>query len=381
MNRSGAATAPPHRTTSGASIDSRASFEFIRYGNVWEDADVLCEALAPVAANRPLLSIASAGDNALALLTLDPSEVVAVDLSRAQLACLELRIAALRQLDHPSLLAFVGVSPAYNRVATYRLLRGDLPLHAREFWDGLEPVIARGIIRTGRFESYFATFRRWVLPLAISRRNVERLLAAGDLEEQRRVYQAMDTWRWRALFGLFFSRAVMGRLGRDPEFFREVDGPVSARILERTRHALTEIPTASNPYFTAIMTGAFTPAALPRYLRAEHHEAIAGRLDRMRLMVGRVEEADAGPFAGANLSDVFEYMDPVEHARVYGTLLAKMIAGGRLVYWNLLADRARPEDHAGIVRPLPELAHQLHQRDRAWFYERVHVDEVLGATR
>ncbi len=30
-------------------IEERASFESIRYGSVWEDADVLCEALAPVA--------------------------------------------------------------------------------------------------------------------------------------------------------------------------------------------------------------------------------------------------------------------------------------------------------------------------------------------
>jgi len=47
-------------------IEERASFEFIRYGNVWEDADVLCEALKPVSQGRRLLSIASAGDNTLA---------------------------------------------------------------------------------------------------------------------------------------------------------------------------------------------------------------------------------------------------------------------------------------------------------------------------
>ncbi|HXC65465.1 MAG TPA: DUF3419 family protein, partial [bacterium] len=52
----------------------------IRYASVWEDADVLCQALAPVAKGGRLLSIASAGDNALALLTLGPSRVVAADM-------------------------------------------------------------------------------------------------------------------------------------------------------------------------------------------------------------------------------------------------------------------------------------------------------------
>ena len=38
------AARPPDR-----SIEARAGFDFIRYGSVWEDADILCEALAPVA--------------------------------------------------------------------------------------------------------------------------------------------------------------------------------------------------------------------------------------------------------------------------------------------------------------------------------------------
>ena len=79
--------ASPDRTRERP-IQERASFDLIRYGSVWEDADVLCQALGPVAKDGRLLSIGSAGDNALALLTLDPAEVVAVDLSLAQLACL-----------------------------------------------------------------------------------------------------------------------------------------------------------------------------------------------------------------------------------------------------------------------------------------------------
>src|SRR5438105_4028356 len=103
-----------------AEIQKRAAFTFVRYGCVWEDADVLCAALEPVARGGRLLSIASAGDNTLALLTLDPAEVIAVDLSAAQLACLELRMAAFRRLDDPALLAFLGVTASSSRLETYR---------------------------------------------------------------------------------------------------------------------------------------------------------------------------------------------------------------------------------------------------------------------
>jgi S-adenosylmethionine-diacylglycerol 3-amino-3-carboxypropyl transferase len=364
-----------------ASIERRAAFDFVRYGSVWEDADVLCEALEPVARGGRLCSIASAGDNALALLTLDPAEVVAVDLSAAQLACVELRVAAFRRLDHRARLAFLGVMPAPSRAATYRELRADLSSEARAFWDAHPRGIEEGAIHAGKFERYFELFRRFVLPLVHGRGTLRELCRPKPAEEQRRFYQQRwDSWRWRALFKAFFSRAVMGRFGRDPEFFAGVEGPVGARILERTRYALTELPTASNPYLVFIVTGTFSAEALPRYLRAEHDGAIRSRLDRLRLRQGTVQSA-GGAFDGFNLSDIFEYMPAVEHETCYGDILRQSRPGARLVYWNMLALRARPSSFMALAEPLEAESRALHARDRAWFYQRLHIDRVHGASR
>ena len=362
-----------------AAIRERAAWSFVRYASVWEDADLLCEALAPAAAGGRLLSIASAGDNALALLTLNPAEVVAVDFNPAQLACVELRMAAFRALDDPALLAFLGVTPSADREAAYRRLRGNLSPGAREFWDALPEAVRGGIIHAGKFERYLRAFRRWMLPLVHSRRTIERLRASRSPEERRAFYQReWDTWRWRAVFRVFFSRAVMGRMGRDPAFFAHVDGvPVGERVLARTRHALTEIPTDSNPYLAYIMTGTYPPEALPRYLRPEHTAAIRARLDRVRLVHGGVQEAE-GPFHGFNLSDVFEYMSPAEHERLYAELVDRAAPGARLAYWNMLAPRSRPDGEAARVRRLEEAARALHAGDRAWFYGAFHLDEVVA---
>jgi S-adenosylmethionine-diacylglycerol 3-amino-3-carboxypropyl transferase len=355
----------------------RAAWDFIRYASVWEDADLLCAALAPVAAGGRLLSVASAGDNALALLTLDPAEVVAVDLNPAQLACVELRIAAFRRLEHPDLLAFLGVTESPARAATYGRLRGDLSPQARHFWDAHPDTVAGGIIHAGKFERYLRAFRRRILPLVHSRRTIESLRAPRTIAEQREFYaREWDTWRWRAMFRLFFSRAVMGRLGRDPALFDHVGGVSTGdRILARTRYALSELPVRPNPYCAYIMTGSYPPEALPRYLRPEHFDAIRTRLDHVRLVHGGVESAD-GPFDGFNLSDVFEYMDPAEHARVYGALVDRANPGGRLAYWNMMARRARPDAEADRVRRLETEARDLHARDNAWFYSAFHLDEV-----
>jgi S-adenosylmethionine-diacylglycerol 3-amino-3-carboxypropyl transferase len=365
------------RGADGGRVSERAAWDAVRYANVWEDADVLCEALADVASGARLLSIASAGDNVLALLTLDPAEVVAVDLSGAQLACLELRLAAFRRLEHAQVLAFLGILPDAERRATYRALRPDLSAEARAFWDARAVELSQGIVHAGRFEHYFRLFRRWVLPCIHEGATLRALRELRSLEAQRAFYrERWDTPRWRLLFRVFFSRAVMGRLGRDPAFFAHVQGAVGARILERTRHALTELPVASNPYLACIVTGNFPPEALPRYLRAEHFTTIRERVDRVRLVQAAVEQVAVGRFEGFNLSDLFEYMSPAEHVACYTRLVTAASPRARLVYWNMLVPRGIPEALAGRVNALEARAAELHARDRAWFYSALHVDEV-----
>jgi S-adenosylmethionine-diacylglycerol 3-amino-3-carboxypropyl transferase len=358
-------------------IHHRAAFDFVRYGSVWEDADVLCAALAGPARGGRVLSIASAGDNALSLLTLDPAEVVAADLSAAQLACVELRLASLRALDDAALLGFLGVTPAHDRAVTYGRLRSALPAHARGFWDAHPNEIAAGVTRSGKFERYLHAFRRHVLPLVHSESAIQALEKLDQGEGQEQFYeQRWNNRRWRLLFKVFFSRFVMGRAGRDPEFFAEVEGAVGERILDRTRWAITRLPVRTNPYFRAILARGFVADALPRWLRPEHLTVIRERLGRVRVLHGAIESAE-GRFDAFNLSDIFEYMPQAECTRVYGALLERANPAARLAYWNMLVPRRRPAAFAGQVRECTEEADALHARDRAWFYSAFRLDEVV----
>src|SRR5438477_9967269 len=109
----------------GSEVQAKADFSGVRYAQCWEDADVLVEGL-DVRPGDVCLSIASAGDNALALLTRDPDRVVALDLSPAQLACVELRVSAYRTLDHQELLELIGSRPSDRRPVLYARCRDGL---------------------------------------------------------------------------------------------------------------------------------------------------------------------------------------------------------------------------------------------------------------
>ena len=361
---------------------TRVDFSRIRYAQVWEDADVLLAAL-DVRPTDTVVSIASAGDNALALLGAGAARVVALDLNPAQLACLALRVAAYRELTHAELLELMGSRPSARRPALYRRCRPLLAPATQAFWDAHGGAVAGGIGGAGKFEDYFRLFRTRVLPLVHGRATVAALLRGGPREAREQFYAARwNTWRWRLLFQVFFSRFVMGRLGRDPAFFKYVEGSVAERILARTRHALTALDPADNPYLHWILTGTHG-AALPWALRAENFEKIRGRLDRLEwheLTLEAFLECDGGGAACVdkfNLSDIFEYMSPANTAALLERLADASRPGGRLAYWNMLAPRRRPESLAHRLRPRDDLAAPLFAQDRAFFYSALVVEEVV----
>jgi len=351
----------------------------IRYAQCWEDADVLLDALA-VQPGEACLSIGSGGENSLSLLTRDPARVVAVDMEPAQIACLELKAEGFRRLAHPELLELVGAVPSDRRAALYARVRGGLSPSARAFWDARPAVIAGGVGSAGRFERYFALFRRHVLPLIHTRAETDALFRPRTPEARRHFYDTVwNNRRWRLLFRLFFSRAVISRFGRDARFFRYIEGSVARRIMVQVRHGLAELDPADNPYLQWIAYGRFV-SALPHALRAENFEAIRGRIDRLEPRLAPVERllAEAGPgtFSRFNLSDVFEYLPPASSDALFEAVARAGRPGGRVAYWNMLAQRRPPARLAGRFQTLEALGRQLHERDRACFYRAFWVDEL-----
>lgn len=361
-------------------VGAKADFSRIRYAQCWEDADLLLRALG-VRKGDVCLSIASAGDNTLALLACKPARVVAVDLSFAQLACLELRVAAYQELDHAELLELVGAKESIRRTALYQRCRVLLSGRAKAFWDMKPGSIARGIGHAGKFERYFEVFRTRFLPWIHSQQTVRRLLEGGSPESLKRFYhEVWNTWRWRLLFKLFFSRFVMGRMGRDPSFFRYVEGNVSGRIMKRAQHALTELNPAENPYLQWIIAGSYQ-TALPFSLRYENFDRIRNHLDRLEWHCSPLEsyldDACDVHFNAFNLSDIFEYISEQNYHRLLEKVIRRGHCGARLAYWNTLADRRRPEFLQDRLRSLDELSRALHWEDKAFFYCAFVVEEII----
>ena len=261
----------------------RADGSCLRYAQCWEDADVLLEAL-DIRPGHVCLSIASGGDNTLALAQPGSGAPSRWTVSPAQIACLELKVAAYRLLEYEELRE-TGRVPCPIAVASalYRRLRSPVSTDARRFWDARLDAIAMGIGGAGELivEAISSSSAAWSCPSSTTRRvALDSLLDSSRTARDTFYDRAWNTWRWRLMFHTFFSRVVIGCLGRDPSCFRYVEGGVASRILARTRYALTVLNPAENPYIQWILMGRHT-TALPCALRPDCFGAIRANLDRL----------------------------------------------------------------------------------------------------
>jgi len=253
----------------------------------------------------------------------------------------------------------------------------------KRFWDSQSNEIEQGIGAAGKFERYFQTFAKKVIPLIHNKKRISKLLEGGNAQQRIDFYNySWNNWRWRLLFKIFFSRFVMGRLGRDPEFFKYVEGSVANHILKHTRYALTELNPAENPYLQWILTGTHR-SALPYALREENFESIREYLDKpgkfewALMPVEEYLQKNPGLVINKyNLSDIFEYMSDESYETLLSRLHAASAPGGRLVYWNMLVPRRRPQSMADKLNSLDELSDKLFKQDKAFFYSAFVVEEV-----
>ena len=361
-----------------AEIAKYVDFGHIRYAQLWEDADVLLPALGQ-SKGETLVSICAAGDNALAMLLLDPARVIAVDLSPAQLACLRLRMSCFKHLNHDEFIELTGSRPSSRRGELLDKAARNMDEPDQLFWAARKDVVIKyGIGGIGKFEKYFRIFHSYVLPLTQSRKSIQSVLSAKSRDE--RLNFLNNSWnhrRWRFMLKMFFSNKVMGKLGRDPAFFAHVDGDLSDHVASRLNHAMVDLDPSQNPYLQWVLTGTHNQA-LPLTWRAESFDIIKGRLDRLDLRLGSLEAfvSSGETAAGYNLSDIFEYMSAPVFEEVYESILDASKPGTRLVYWNMMVPRRVPSSLTHRVNTMTDLEGIGKSADKAFFYSDFIVEEV-----
>jgi S-adenosylmethionine-diacylglycerol 3-amino-3-carboxypropyl transferase len=346
----------------------------IRYAQCWEDTEILRSALK-INPDDDVVSIASGGDNSLALLLDGPRSLVAVDSNPAQIFLVEIKKKAIEQFSHPEFTCFLGARNGSNRLKLYGLLRPSLSRGARAYWDENLAAVKKGVIHCGKFEKYFWLFRRFLLPLIHNRKEIHELLGLRSLQEQDAFYERIwNSRRWQELFRVFFGKSLLGRLGRDPSCFRYVTlDRLSEVLLQRTRHGLTEVPIRSNYFVEYIFTQAYSRLESSHpYLRPSYFEKLKENIGRLQLVCSSLDDyLEACPpesVSKFNYSDIFEYMANREVEATLQKTAAISRPGSRMAFWTLFVPREIPPALAGQVQDSSPQYNKLFLQARTFFY-------------
>lgn len=347
-----------------------------------EDTRSELSALA-IGADDTVVGISGGGGRVLSLLTAGPARLLAVDRRPDQVACLELKAAAMGALDREAFLRFVGLEPDPDREEQYLRLRRRLSPNARRYWDARRRLIREGVLYAGRTER---ALHGWVGALRRTGRFAwpGRLFRAESLDEQLALLAEeaarveASEWDWR----IFVNPVLFYAAAQDPSFLRSSHGNLGRYLYRRflryaERHLIRE-----SHFAHLIYHGRYAPCGpLPPYLEPEGYERARKHLDRLEIDCGRIEDAVArrrlrGPVKWS-LSDVSCWMSEASFHEMIRALCAVGEPGSRVCARNFGAHRDFPEDLRGRLRRLDDLCDHLDDVDSAMFY-RFEVGEYEG---
>ena len=378
--------------------ENRVDFSLIRYSQCWEDTEVLLESL-DIQENDICFGILSAGDNVFSMLAENPKKVVALDISFPQIALAKLKKEVFNSLSYEEMLEFMGVMKSDKRIEIYDRIRKNLDKEVKEYWDFNRESIEKGIIHAGKFEKFFKIFREKILLFVHSKKRIEKLLEKKSRQERIEYYDKYwNNFRWKLMFKLFFSKYIVGKLGRDKEFFRYAEKNISEEMKERSRYALCQLNPYENPYINYILTGNYRKDCLPYFLRKENFDKIIKNLHKVEILQSSVEEyLDQIDFKidKFNLSDIFEYMSAENYSKLMGKIYDNAENNALLAYWNLIVERnsekldyKKTDSEIAVTgketnvngkkyERMKELDRKLHEKDMTFFYTDFVVEKVI----
>lgn len=327
----------------------------IIYNISWEDPAIDHRVLK-CGPEDVVLTISSAGCNVLDYVLEGPKKVVAVDMNGAQLALLELKLAAIRSCSHDEFFRLFGESDyaLYSAIYASRL-RPHLSPDAAEFWDGNGSIIRNNLMFAGASGlmarllqpiCWLTGAKRLMEEAALSGEGAPKALVASPLFKLTcALVKAPALWSWLAPLG-GVPLEQLNLLAERPELFADRLVEVLATRMWPNAHF------ASNYFYYGYVVGKFSRGCCPRYLRAESFATLKQRVDIVKPFHGTwaegAETLAMGEVTVASLLDSMDWMPEQMVGENIGRLVNAMSRKKARIFWRSFA----PEVHSAVLAHL-----------------------------
>jgi S-adenosylmethionine-diacylglycerol 3-amino-3-carboxypropyl transferase len=277
-----------------------------------EDWSVENQALRIAPGDRALCVTAS-GDRPLHLLMTDCAEVISIDMNAIQNHLLDLKIAAITELDYENYLAFLGCEPTKHRFSMFNHIKPRLSHDAIIFWEKHKKMIERGVIYEGKVERLTRLGSRCFKLLR--QKKIETLLAFTDLDlQQEFIAKEWNTTTWRSIFEIFLNSHISKMILNDPGLHSYVDPSIKPGkyIYDRMLNYLNNNLASQSALIQLILNGKVSKEAYFPYLTFDGYSKIRRNSDKLRFHTGNIIEflnqQHSNPIDCFSMSDIASYM-------------------------------------------------------------------------
>jgi S-adenosylmethionine-diacylglycerol 3-amino-3-carboxypropyl transferase len=328
----------------------------IVFTRAWEDDRLDLAALAILPGER-VLCIAAAGDIPLALAAAGAAEVVAVDLSAAQLHLCALKIAAAG-LDPDERYRWFEVGRVPEPARRYRqVIRARLEPGDAAFWDDHIGSFANDFHRhagVGRSFAWFGRALRLMVPSL--RRRIEGFDQPGEQQRwwrsvvQPRLFGPVTHWLAR------HTPALSPLAPNGHELRRMRESGYSTAIAKRIDGVLGRTLARRHPWWRPAFSGrAADPDDGAGWLDRAIATEVAESAGTIRLVRGDLTQVLAGTprgrFDAVTVSNVPDWLDPAGAMRLTIALAHALRPGGRVLVRSILTDGGLPEHPSLVADP------------------------------
>lgn len=346
----------------------------IAYSQCWEDASIVLKALQ-INDKDIVLSISSGGCNTVAIAGEKPSLIYTVDSNQSQNFLLELKLAAIQNLSKENTLAFLGYRKCSNRYEIFSSLIPFLSEKCLDFWMDNIGFIEKGVVHCGKFEKYIQVFRKCILPLVFKKNTIRNLVIPKNKAEQEKFYlEKWDTLRWKLIFKIFFSRAVMSGSGRNKQMFAHSKNISIASIYyNRVKKALMNGVIYNNFYLNYILFKDFEE--LPLYLENFNNSIENIKITTLDVL-SFLQSMPENSISKFNLSDIFEPLTQDMMDEIINEIYRVAKTNARLIFWNNLVHRDINKDKLNFFERDTKLEDELIKQDKIFLYECFYIYRI-----
>ena len=349
----------------------------------WEDP-LSDHAALKIKKEDTIIAITSGGCNVLGFLQFDPKRIYSIDINLAQSFLMELKIAAIKSLNHNEFVRFSGLMPYDNRLDLFEKIKPQLSQEALLFWQQEKRIIKRGFIMNGKFEGFVKIAGR-LLSVLQGKKRVKGLFKIKSQKEQEDYFDTVwDTKRFKYIFKLMFNKHMLAKRGLVSDYFHFDDGSTSfaESFYNRSKKAFRDLPIKGNYFLSLYLLGKYSSKeVVPDYLTQEKFEIIKSRVDRIKIItsdaqgfINTIADESIDCYA---LSNICELMSEVEVERLFSAVNRTAKKNARVIFRNLMIPREVPEIYRNHIIKDDALSKYIYDHDRSFVYGKVAAYNIV----